>query len=158
MNDSSDSLRTLSDFDTSKTAFNSDSPGVRMLKSVSPIHFIALIVFIGVVVALLVIVKRKFIKYASFYIVRRDYLRLNAVPKVSKENQEEICTSNRKTSIKEKVQEYSRQCMQNMLKFHPLSQVILYKVKGYMRLPSSINVLVFIVSLILTLTISLLLS
>lgn len=91
MSDSSDTYRSLGDFDTSNPAFNSDSPGVRMLKGVSPIHYIALIVFIGVVVALLVIVKRKFIKYASFYIVRRDYLRLNAVPKASKEAQEEIC-------------------------------------------------------------------
>ena len=60
--------------------------------------------------------------------------------------------------MREKLHEYAKQFMQNMLKFHPISQAILYKLKGYMMLPASINVLVFIVSLIITLTMSLLLS
>ncbi len=77
--------------DTSRNAFNSESPGIRHLKAMSPVHYIALIGIIIVVVLLIVIMKRYFIKFATFYIVRRDYLRLNAVSKANKEANEETC-------------------------------------------------------------------
>ncbi|CDW71171.1 UNKNOWN [Stylonychia lemnae] len=141
-----------------------DSQGVQHLKSLEPINYICLGVLLLILLCLLIILKNHFIKYVGFYIIRRDFERLKAVPTNQPldngQNYQNTPITSKRLTFSQKKQIFKENFKRNMTLYHPVFYYFAQKITQtpIVKLPFQIHNGLTIISLLILATFALLVS